>query len=211
MSQCHDPYDAIEGPTVIAVADSRAPNGAQCHDSYESVGLATADPLAAAAKTVTTTKPVAATKNGPRSRGRIVVGVDGSGASRDALRWAARQAQLTGASLEAVMTWDIVATSYGVPVPVANGCDPASKAKDALNKTVQSVLGEPDGLDLVPAVVQGPAARTLLQEARGADLLVVGSRGHGPLVGMLLGSVSEQCMTHATCPVVVVHESYHAS
>jgi nucleotide-binding universal stress UspA family protein len=209
MSQCHDPYDAIDGPTVMAIAENRAPNGAQCHDSYQSLGLTTAGPMAAAAKTVTTTRPVAATKNRPRPRGRIVVGVDGSGASMDALRWAARQAQLTGASLEAVMTWDIASSSYGVPVP--GECDQASKAKDALNKTVHSVLGDPDGLDLVPAVVQGPAARALLQESRGADLLVVGSRGHGPLVGMLLGSVSEQCMTHATCPVVVVHESYHAA
>jgi hypothetical protein len=112
MSQCHDPYDAIDAPTVIAIAESRAPNGGQCHDSYESVGLTTADPLAVAAKTVTTTKAVAATKNRPRPRGRIVVGVDGSGASRDALRWAARQAQLTGASLEAVISWEIAATSY---------------------------------------------------------------------------------------------------
>jgi len=209
MSQCHDPYDAIEELTVIDIAESGAPNVAQCHDSYESVGLTTADPLAVAAKAVETTKPVATTKSRPGPRGRIVVGVDGSGASRDALRWAARQAQLTGASLEAVMTWDIVSSSFGVPVP--SECDPASKAKDALNKTVQSVLGDPDGLDLVPAVVQGPAASTLLQEAKGADLLVVGSRGHGALVGMLLGSVSEQCMAHATCPVVVVHESYHAA
>ncbi len=216
MSQCHDPYDAIDGPndaidgpTVIAIAESRAPNGAQCHDSYESVGLTTADPLAVAAKTVTTTKRVAATKNG-RPRGRIVVGVDGSGASRDALRWAARQAQLTGASLEAVISWEIAATTY-YPAPLPSGYDPASNAKNALNETLHSVLGEPDGLDIIPAVIQGPAASTLLQEANDADLLVVGSRGHGPLVGMLLGSVSEQCMTHATCPVVVVHESFRAA
>jgi nucleotide-binding universal stress UspA family protein len=210
MSQCHDPYDAIDGPTVIAIAESTAPNVAQCHDSYESVGLTTADPLAVAEKTVTTTKPVAATKNRPRPRGRIVVGVDGSGASRDALRWAARQAQLTGASLEAVISWEFAATTY-YPVPLPSGYDPASNAKNALNETLHSVLGEPDGLQIVPAVIEGPAARTLLREANGADLLVVGSRGHGPLVGMLLGSVSEQCMTHATCPVVVVHESYRAA
>lgn len=210
MSQCHDPYDQIEGLTVKDHAESRAPNAAQCHDSYDSVGLTTAIAPATVAKTSAAAKTATATKNGSRPRGRIVVGVDGSEPSKDALRWAARQARLTGASLEAVMSWEISATT-SYPMPVPNGYDPESDAKDALNQTVQSVLGEPDGLELVPAVVQGPAARTLVQEARGADLLVVGSRGHGPLVGMLLGSVSEQCVAHATCPVVVVHESHHAA
>ena len=90
MSQCHDPYDPIEGPTVKDIAPSKAPTAAQCHDSYDSVGLTTAAQLATAAKTAT------AAKNRARPRGRIVVGVDGSEASKDALRWAARQAQLTG-------------------------------------------------------------------------------------------------------------------
>jgi nucleotide-binding universal stress UspA family protein len=206
MSQCHDTYDPIEGPTVKNIAESRTPKAAQCHDSYESVRFTTAL-LPATAKAATRT--AAATQNGVRSRRRIVVGVDGSGASRDALRWAAHQAQLTGASLEPVISWEIAPTFY--PVPVPSGYDPASNAKDALNKTLDSVIGEPDGLDVVPVVVQGPAAPTLLRAAKGADLLVVGSRGHGPLVGMLLGSVSEQCVTQATCPVVVVHESYPAA
>jgi len=210
MSQCHDPYGPIEGPAVKARADSTTPDAAQCHDSYDNVGSKPTGSLATAAKTVTATKSTTAPKDRARPRGRIVVGVDGSGASRDALRWAARQAQLTGGSLEAVISWEIAATTY-YPAPLPSGYDPASNAKNALNETLQSVLGEPDGLEIVPAVIQGPAARTLLRAANGADLLVVGSRGHGPLVGMLLGSVSEQCMTQATCPVVVVHESYRAA
>jgi nucleotide-binding universal stress UspA family protein len=108
-----------------------------------------------------------------------------------------------------VISWEFTPIFY--PVPVPNGYDPASNAKTALDKTLESVIGEPDGLDIVPVVVQGPAAPPLLRAANGADLLVVGSRGHGQLVGMLLGSVSEQCMTQATCPVVVVHESYPAA
>jgi nucleotide-binding universal stress UspA family protein len=203
MSQCHDPYDVIETPTLKDIARNRALNAAQCHDSYESVGLTAAAPAATAAKTA------AAVKNRARSGRRIVVGVDGSGASSDALRWAARQAHLTGASLEAVISWEVAPTFY--PVPVPSGYDPASNAKNALDQTLDSVIGDPDGLDIVPAVVQGPAAPTLLRAANGADLLVVGSRGHGALVGMLLGSVSEQCVTQATCPVVVVHESHPAA
>lgn len=142
-----------------------------------------------------------------RHGGRIVVGVDGSEASKDALLWAARQAELTGASLEAVMTWEMTPTPYGYPLPVPNGYDPAANAKQALDEAVYDVLGEPDGIELTPLVVEGPAAITLLNLAKGADLLVVGSRGHGPFVGMLLGSVSEHCITHATCPVVVVRHN----
>jgi nucleotide-binding universal stress UspA family protein len=209
MSQCHDPYDPIEAPTLKDIARNRAPSAAQCHDSYESVGLTTAATAVIAAKTVTAVKTAATVKNRARSGRRIVVGVDGSGASRDALRWAARQAHLTGASLEAVISWEIAPTYY--PLPVPNGYDPASNAKNALSQTLDSVIGEPDGLDIVPAVVQGPPAPTLLRAANGADLLVVGSRGHGPLLGMLLGSVSERCMAQATCPVVVVHESHPAA
>ena len=113
MSQCHDPYDAIEGPTVVAIArDSRAPNAAQCHDSYESVGSTTAGLTGRGGEDRHDDKARHGNRrSGPVPRGRIVVGVDGSGASRDALRWAARQAQLTGASLEAVMSWDIAASN----------------------------------------------------------------------------------------------------
>ncbi len=208
MSQCHDPYDSIEGPTAndraATTAAHAAPKAAQCHDSYDSIAFTNETPSAAPAKAA-----VLAT-NGARARGRIVVGVDGSEASREALRWAARQAHLMGASLEAVMSWETAATT-SYPVPVPEGYDPAADAKEALDQTVRSVLGQHDGLELVPAVLQGPAARTLVQEARGADLLVVGSRGHGALVGMLLGSVSEQCVTHAPCPVVVVHKNHHAA
>ena len=135
--------------------------------------------------------------------GRIVVGVDGSASSKDALKWAAHQAQLTGSSLEAVTTWEISTNSFGFAVPIPSDYDPAANAKQTLDETVLEVLGS-GGPNVVTQVVEGQAARCLLDAAKGADLLVLGSRGHGPFVGVLLGSVSEFCAAHATCPVVVV-------
>jgi nucleotide-binding universal stress UspA family protein len=140
-----------------------------------------------------------------RPKGRIVVGVDGSEASKGPLLWAARQAELTHASLEVVLAWQLPVMAYGYTVPAPPGVDPESRARQTLDATIHSVLGEPEGLEVVPIVARGPAARTLLDIAKGADLLVVGTRGHAPLVGMLVASVSEHCIGHATCPVVVVH------
>ncbi len=135
---------------------------------------------------------------------RIVVGVDGSESSKDALRWAAHQAELTGDSLEAVITWEITPNSYGVALPLPSDYDPAAIAKQTLGETIVDVLGESGGGHVLARVVEGSPARSLLDISKGADLLVLGSRGHGPFVGMLLGSVSEYCAAHATCPVVVV-------
>lgn len=146
-----------------------------------------------------------------RRKGRIVVGIDGSEASKDALRWAARQAEMTGASLEAVLTWQLPLTAYGYTVPAPAGVDPESQAQQTLTETIHSVLKEPISVDVVPIVVRGSATATLLEVAKGADLLVVGSRGHGEVVGMFMGSVSERCVAHARCPVVVVHHAKHAA
>ena len=139
-------------------------------------------------------------------KGRIVVGVDGSESSNGPLLWAARQAELTHASLEVVFVWQAPLMAYGVyTVPTPGGVDPESRAKQTLEATIHTLLGEPDGLEMVPIVTRGPVAKTLLRFAKGADLLVVGARSHAPLVGMLVGSVSEHCMSHAKCPVVVIH------
>jgi nucleotide-binding universal stress UspA family protein len=139
---------------------------------------------------------------------RIVVGVDSSRGSRTALRWALTQADLTGAAVEAVAVWqDPVAygPSYGW-IPTLNDADriPAL-AEKALSETVSEALqavGRP--VDVLLTVRQGAAAQVLLASAVGADLLVVGSRGHGAFAGMLLGSVSQHCAQHAPCAVVVV-------
>ena len=143
-----------------------------------------------------------------RAAGRVVVGVDGSEASRSALRWAARQAELTGADLEAVMAWKMPAATYGYAVAVPPKVDLPSDAQRSLDQFVQEVLADKPGLNVARYVAEGPAAQTLLREAKGADLLVVGNRGHGALVGLVLGSVSEYCVAHAACPVVVVHAGW---
>jgi nucleotide-binding universal stress UspA family protein len=136
------------------------------------------------------------------SSGTIVVGVDGSEASRDALRWAYRQAELTGARLRAVMTWEVPATAYWFPFP--EGLDFQKATEEVLAKTLQETLGDKPEVELISVVVEGNPAGVLIGESGSADLLVVGSRGHGEFTGMVLGSVSEHCVTQANCPVVVL-------
>jgi nucleotide-binding universal stress UspA family protein len=138
----------------------------------------------------------------------IVVGVDSSHGSKTALGWALAQARLTGAAVEAVAAWQQPATyeySYGaVPFP-SPGDSIAAIAEKVLTETVAEVAGTGDEpVDIRIQVARGPAAQVLLEAAAGAELLVVGTRGHGAFTGMLLGSVSRHCTHHATCPVVVV-------
>jgi nucleotide-binding universal stress UspA family protein len=142
-----------------------------------------------------------ATEQAVKARG-VVVGIDGSDASLEALEWAARQAELTGANLEIVMTWDWPMT-YGWAVPIPEGYDPEQDVQKALEK-VQADLGvkHPD-IEIAARVLRGHPAQLLVEESKGADLLVVGSRGHGEFVGMVIGSVSEYCATNAHCPVLV--------
>jgi nucleotide-binding universal stress UspA family protein len=133
---------------------------------------------------------------------RVVVGVDGSDESAAALRWAARQADLT-----AVISWQIPALAYGSFVSVApEQFSFTDAAKDVVAKAVAPVAAEHPGLDVITRVVQGPPALVLLRASEDAALLVVGSRGHGAFAGMMLGSVSEHCVSHASCPVVVVRQ-----
>jgi nucleotide-binding universal stress UspA family protein len=134
--------------------------------------------------------------------GRVVVGLDGSPASLDALDWAARQADLTGSSLEVVMTWRWP-SSYGWAVPVPDDFDPEEDVRAALESSIARVRAAYPDLAIDPRVVSGHPAPVLVEASKGADLLVVGSRGHGEFVGMLIGSVSEYCATNAHCPVVV--------
>lgn len=144
-------------------------------------------------------------------QGRIVVGVDGSAASKDALAWAARQAEMTGATLRAVISWRAPAGAYGVPMEVPGGYNFCPEAESTLDETIRDVLGEHAGIEVSAVVANGAAAPSLLWESAGADLLVVGSRGHGEFAGMLLGSVAQHCVAHAPCPVVVVRHAKHRS
>ena len=137
----------------------------------------------------------------------IVVGVDGSDASKDALLWAARQAELTGSALVAVISWAFPSMAYGAVMPLPDDFDIAGASQKIVDEAIDETLGEHPAVQVSTVVAEGPPALELLKTAKNADLLVVGSRGHGAFAGMLLGSVSEHCVTHSPCPVVVVHHA----
>jgi nucleotide-binding universal stress UspA family protein len=140
-----------------------------------------------------------------QSKPRIVVGVDGSPSSLDALRWAVRQARLTAAAVHAIATWEhpvLYGGGYYVPMP---DDDIAAATGKVLAESVRSVLGEEAApVEVREEVMVGNAAQVLLDAAHGAELLVLGSRGHGGFTGALLGSVGQHCVHHAACPVVIV-------
>ena len=135
---------------------------------------------------------------------QIVVGVDGSQSSLAALRWAVRQAGLTGAPLEIVSAWEWPASYLGWEAPDPPDYDPADEAQRQLDKAVSAVLTPGDAIEVRRSVIEGHPAPVLEALSRTADLVVVGSHGHRELAGMLLGSVSEHLITHCHCPVVVI-------
>ena len=134
---------------------------------------------------------------------RIVVGVDGSPSSMTALRWSLRQAKLTGCEVEAVTAWQYPST-YGFSPTTDGASDFEGDAQKILFDALNEVGGVGPGVIIRPSVVEGHPADILVREARGADLLVVGSRGLGGFAGMLLGSVSQHCVHHAPCSVLVI-------
>lgn len=134
----------------------------------------------------------------------IVVGVDGSAGADAALRFAVEEAAVRGARLEVVCAWE-------VPAGVSGGFIPAVAVGDfeqTAEKTVENAVAEVARLDpeveCVGTAVHGQAAAALVETADADDLVVVGTRGHGGFVGLLLGSVSQQVAHHARCPVVIV-------
>ncbi|MFE9822725.1 universal stress protein [Streptomyces sp. NPDC005791] len=139
--------------------------------------------------------------------GRIVVGVDGSDASVKALRWAVRQAELTGDTVEAVNSWEYPATSWASMMPgMPEDFDPQAVATVALTEALEEALGAEGAAAVEKIVVIGNPAQTLLERSRGANLLVVGARGYSGFKATLLGSVSLHVAQHATCPVTVVRD-----
>jgi nucleotide-binding universal stress UspA family protein len=137
---------------------------------------------------------------------RIVVGVDGSPSSRNALRWAVRQARLTGAVVDAVHAWSAPSTFDMVPLVVHPELLEKS-AEQVLVDAVADAVGAHPPVTVRARVAQGHPAFVLIRLARGADLLVLGSRGHGGFVGALLGSISQHCVQHAPCPVVIIPDA----
>ena len=135
---------------------------------------------------------------------RVVVGVDASEESKKALRWAADYARFIGARLEAVHAWHPAeehAWLQTMPPPAS----PTEIAREELARVVDEVIGGPGAtVDVQTMVIEGHAAKVLVQTAEAATLLVVGNRGFGGFDGLLLGSISQQCAAHAPCSVVIV-------
>jgi nucleotide-binding universal stress UspA family protein len=141
----------------------------------------------------------------------IVVGLDGSEQSAAALRWSVKECRLRGSPLVAVHVWQ---SPYllGLRDPALGWpyFDPAvidrdhleELARDQLTRAVAPARGS--GVELQELLVEGNPAEALIELSAGAEMLVLGSRGHTALSGLLLGSVSHACATHATCPVVVI-------
>jgi nucleotide-binding universal stress UspA family protein len=134
---------------------------------------------------------------------RIVVGVDGSKASAATLAWAASQAAITGSRLDVLTTWEWP-TGYTWSIPIPSDFDPQAETQQDIDGIVKTVVDAHPDLVIQTHVVEGHPALTLVEASHEADLLVVGSTGHGEFAGLLLGSVSDYCVHHARSPVVVV-------
>lgn len=133
---------------------------------------------------------------------RIVVGVDGFESSKAALRWAIHQAKLTGAVVDAVTAWQIPAGS-GL-IPAADLPDYQDDARIILTEAIAEMCTVDTEVEVRPYVTEGRAGPVLVTAAEGADLLVVGCRGHAGLTEAMLGSVGQYCVHHAPCPVVIM-------
>ncbi|MEI6621539.1 MAG: universal stress protein [Actinomycetes bacterium] len=141
----------------------------------------------------------------------LVVGVDGSPSSAGALEWAAREAQLRGAKLHVVQVWEVPGAAWATPVgvvpyTVATDENVRTQTREDLAGMTREVLGPDPKIKIRITVAEGNPAKVLIDIAKrdDAELLVVGSRGRGGFKTLLLGSVSEQCVTHARCPVIVI-------
>ena len=136
----------------------------------------------------------------------IIVGVDGSDESARALDWAADEAKLRDARIRVVSAWHVPTLVYssGYAPMVAPSADESTA--HAVQEIAEGAAGDVEsmGLEAEPVVIHGNAAEALIDASAEADLLVVGSRGHGGFAGLLLGSVSAQCAHHSHCPVVIV-------
>jgi nucleotide-binding universal stress UspA family protein len=138
----------------------------------------------------------------------VVVGVDGSVAAQEALRWAAEDARRRGRRLDVVSAWH---PDFGLligPLPAEVGMQVSS---EGLRAAQQAVLEEAvegiEGVEVRRVLVEGDPRTVLTEASVGAELLVVGNRGHGPIAEAILGSVSSYCVRHASCPVVVIRET----
>lgn len=138
---------------------------------------------------------------------RIVVGLDGSEGSARAMAWALEEAALRGARVEAVWVWHVpwLTSVAEVGSTITDAAWFEDVARRGLDDAVDAALaGRSTEVPVERILAQGDVTRALLDVAVGADLLVLGTRGRGGFTGLLLGSVSQQCAAHASCPVVVI-------
>jgi nucleotide-binding universal stress UspA family protein len=147
---------------------------------------------------------------------RIIVGVDGSDGSRSALHWAFAEAAVWDAELDVVHAWDLPFATVPPLTNLAYHADVAAVERAAaalLDIEVATVPVRPGASPqrVEKVTVRDSATSALLQTSKGADLLVVGSRGRGGFADLLLGSVGNHCVHHASCPVAVVRESLESS
>jgi nucleotide-binding universal stress UspA family protein len=136
----------------------------------------------------------------------VMVGVDGSPSSRTALTWAAAEAADHGADLVVLNVWE-----HTLPPPAGSLSvseryvpDESQRTAEDLVELIKEVLGEDPAVVVQPRVKQGNPAKVLIEQSEDADLLVVGTRGHGGFRGLVLGSVSQHVAGYAKCPVAVV-------
>jgi nucleotide-binding universal stress UspA family protein len=138
-------------------------------------------------------------------RRRIVVGVDGSKPSVDALLWARLMGRAMHAELDVITSWQYPA-AYGM-AGWASDWSPQGDAAALLEDTLRLAFAQDRPVGLRTTVMEGHAANALVNASTGAELLVVGSRGHGGFVGLLLGATSAHCAEHAACSVLIAHNA----
>ncbi len=140
-----------------------------------------------------------------RIAGQVVVGIDDSEGARDALRWAADVAKWRNWTLHIVHTWHVHYPVAPFSPDLGTIEHAVVEAAEATCKKIEAeVLGADHGLDIRRTIVEGSPAHILISASESADLLVVGSRGHGGFASLALGSVGQACVHHAHCPVLIV-------
>jgi nucleotide-binding universal stress UspA family protein len=131
---------------------------------------------------------------------RIVVGVDGSEQGNIALRWAGEEAKIHAGEIVAVFAWQL--PFIGMP-GAFDRQEMETSCKAFLGEAVNAAFPAPE-VPISKYVVEGDVSASLIEAAKGADMLVLGSRGRGGFAGLKLGSVSQECVQHAACPVVII-------
>ena len=134
----------------------------------------------------------------------MIVGVDGSPPSARALSWACHLGETCGGAVRAICAWSLGASGEDWMVQPDVSAEGQRLAERVLREAVERVRSDHPAVKVEMTVVEGPPARVLVDMSADTDLLVVGSRGRGGFSGLLLGSVSQQCVHHAHCPVTVV-------